>query len=75
MSQEKCRVTCMAGQHHISSGKCSPADAIVKNFGAVRERTEKVAGASAGGRASSSTSGRGVIFERARDNSRDFLIL
>lgn len=75
MSQKKCRVTCMAGQHHISSGKHSPADAIVKDFGAVRERTGKVAGANAGERASSSTLGRGMIFERTRYDSRDFIVL
>lgn len=62
----------MAEQHHISPGKHSPAGAIVKDFGVVRERTGEVAGANAEG---SSTSEREVIFERARDDSRDFLIL
>ena len=45
------------------------------DFGVVRERTGEVAGGSAEGRAFSGTSGRGVIVERARDDSRDSLLL
>ena len=75
VSQEECRVRCMAGQHHISAGKHSPADGKSMDFGVVRERTGEVAGGSAEGRAFSGTSGRGVIVERARDDSRDSLLL